>query len=137
MSHKSQVVKEIKSDIKTAKKIWLPWWGVLCIMVVTIPLVLLFDRFGKVGIALPALDSTAILTLAIVIKWNLRRNVWFWITMAIVVVLHVLLILSVPWTDKWVPASTIAGIGVVDLVVILVVVSIVENFMRGEKTAER
>ena len=137
MSHKSQVVKEIKSDIKTAKKIWLPWWGVLCIMVVTIPLVLLFDRFGKSGLALPALDSTAILTLAIVIKWNLRRNVWFWITMAIVAVLHVLLILSVPWTDKWVPASTIAGIGVVDLVVILVVVSIVENFMRGEKTAER
>jgi hypothetical protein len=74
------------------------------------------------------------LVFAIVVKWKLRRHVWFWITMATILAIHGLLILSVAWTTKWIPAIVIIPIAVADLYAILAIVSVVEKSMeRPEK----
>ena len=90
------------------RKMRLPWWGVLCVMFGTVFLALLFVFFGRFDLARPSLLSAAMVTLAIVMRWKLRRHVWFWITMIIFAALHVPLVLFVPWTTKWVPAILIA-----------------------------
>jgi len=118
------------------KKLRLPWWAVLCVIFGTIPLGLLFLYFGKLNLALPVLDSAAMIAITIAMRWRLRRHVWFWIAMAVIVALHVLLILYVPWTNKWVPAPAIIPIALVDLYVMLKTVSIVEKFMKGPGAAE-
>lgn len=99
---KMQLTHDVKNDIKAARKIRLPWWAVLCLIIGGVPICWLFDHFGTLDTALPTLMSIAVLALAIAVKWKLRRRAWFWITMAILAALHVLLILFVPWTSKWV-----------------------------------
>src|SRR5690242_21844087 len=97
------------------KKMRLPWWGVLCVMIGALPMYLLFVYFGRFDLARPTIYSVAMVAIAIAMRWKLRWHVWFWITMTVIAALHVLLILSVPWTTKWVPAIVIIPIGIADL----------------------
>jgi hypothetical protein len=131
------LANDIKGNIRAARKIRLPWWGVVCWMagcaLVVWPLVVL-RRFD---LALPILNSMAVLGFAIALKRNLRRHAWFWGTMAILAALHVPLILFVPWTTRWVPAIAIAAIDSADLIVMLAILAVVGKFMERPKTAER
>lgn len=129
-----QVAKEVEAEIKAARKIWLPRWGVLCIIICTLPIYWLFDHFGRLNLALPTLICIGMLGLALTVKWKLRRRLWFWITMAVFAALHVLLIFSVPWTIKWVPALAIAAIGSADLIAMVAILSVVEKFMQKPET---
>ncbi len=115
----------------------LPWWGVLCGIIGSTLGAWLFDHFGRLDLALPTLIGIGTLGFAIAIKWKLRRHLWFWITLTAIVALHVPLILSVPWTTKWVPAPVLVPFCIADLIVMLAIVSVVGKFMEGSKTAER
>jgi hypothetical protein len=127
------LAKDIKNDIKAAKKIWLPWWAVLCLIIGGLPIVWLFDHFGKLNLFLPTFNCVAVLGFAIAVKRELRRHAWFWGTMAILAALHVPLILFVPWTTRWVPAIAIAAIDSADLIVMLAILSVVRKF-KGTAT---
>lgn len=132
-----RVPRDLKKDIKRAKKIRLPWWALLCLGIGVLPIYWLFDHFGKLELALPTLNCVGVFGFAIDVKWELRARVWFWITMAIIGALHVLLILFVPWTTNWVPAMTIAGIDSLDFVAILAILFVVGRLMEEPQTAER
>jgi len=93
----------------------------------------LFDHFGELSLARPTLTSLAIIALAITMRWRLRRHPWFWIATTIIVILHVLAILFVPWNTKWVPAVVIIPIGIGDLYAMLAVFSIVGRFAEKPK----
>lgn len=114
----------------------LPWWGVLCVMIGSLPLYLLFEYFGRFDLARPTLISVAMVAIAIVMRWKLRRHAWFWGTMVILGALHVPLILFVPWTTRWIPAFVIIPIGIADLYVMLWVLSVVGKFMEGPNAPE-
>jgi len=126
-----------KDDLKAAKQMRLPWWGALSVIIGSVLIAWLFDHLGRFDLARPALFSTALFGVAIAIKWKLRRHAWFWITMAAIVALHVLLILFVPWTTKWVPAVVIIPIGIADFYAMLAVLSVVGKFLEKPKPSER
>jgi len=130
------IASDIRSDSKAARKIRLPWWGVLCWMAACALITWLLDHLGKFNLALPALDSIGMLGFAIAIKWKLRRQRWFWVTMLAMAVLHVPVILFVPWTTSWVPAPVIVPFAIADLLVMLAILAIVGKFMEGQKTTE-
>ena len=114
------------------KKMRLSWWQILCVMVGTLLLVLLFAHFGiSVLDARPTLYSAGVIGIAIAMRWKLRRHVWFWSIIAVIAALHVPLILYVPWTNKWVPAFMIAPIGLADLYAILWIVAVVGETLGG------
>ncbi len=131
------VANDIKNDAKAAKKMRLPWWGVLCGIIGSTLSAWLFDHFGRFDLALPTLISIGTLGFAVALKWKLRRRVWFWITMTVIVALHVPLILFVPWTTKWVPAPVLVPFCIADLCAMLAILSVVGRYMEGPKTAER
>jgi hypothetical protein len=124
------VVSDMKADARVAKKLRLPWWGVLCCIAAGMPIAWLFDHFGKLNLALPTFNGVGILAVAVAVKWKLRQRLWFWITMIVIAGLHVLLILSVPWTDKRVPASALVPFGLADLWVILTIISVARQIME-------
>ncbi len=130
------LANDIKGDIKAAKKIRLRWWGVLCVIIGSLPIYWLLDHFGRLTIALPTLNGVGMLGFAIAVKRKLRRRAWFWVTMAVIAALHVPLILFVPWTTRWVPALAIAAIDSADLCVILTILAVVGRFMEGPKAAK-
>jgi RHS repeat-associated protein len=119
------------------RKMRLPWWGVLGIILGGLPVLILFDHFGEYNLARPTLTSVIVLTIAIAMRWKLRRHAWFWGTMAVFAALHVPLILFVPWTTRWVPAFLIIPIGMADLYLMLWVLSVVGKFMGEQKTTEK
>jgi magnesium-transporting ATPase (P-type) len=129
-----QLINNSKSDIKALQEMRLPWWGVLCVVVSSALIAWLFDHFGRLELARPVLYSIGMLGVAIAIKWKLREHVWFWITMAILAALHILLILLVPWTAKWIPALVVIPLAIADVYVMLWIISVVGKFM-GEPTA--
>src|SRR5579863_9854618 len=49
---------------------------------------------------------------------------------------HVALILSVPWTTRWVPATVSAGIFSVDFFIILVILDTLETFVKRREKPE-
>jgi len=108
----------------------LSWWGVLCVIFGSVPLILLFHYFGKSALALPTLGSAGLVTMAIARRWQLRRHVWFWVIIAVFVGLHVALISVVPWTTEWVPAIVITPIGVADLYLMLAILSVARKFLK-------
>jgi hypothetical protein len=130
---------QLKNEIRELKQIRLPWWGLLLIIIGVIPLGFLFDYFRRSTLALPTLDSVVIIIFAFAMRWKLRRHAWFWMTMTGIVALHVLLIVSIPWTSKWVPAIVIIPIGMLDLFAMLAILSVVGKFVGGRQTlkAER
>jgi len=134
--HFRAAIRQLHDDLKAAKKMRLHWRGLLCLFIGSIPIILLFDHFGRFDLARPALVTMAVLGFAIAIKWKLRGRVWFWIIMTVFVMLHVLLILSVTWTTEWVPAAVSTGIGTIDLYVMLAIVCVVEKFVERPTISE-
>jgi hypothetical protein len=128
------LANDVKNDIKAAKKMpRLPWWGVLCIIIGGLPVVWLFDHFGRLNLFLPTFNSIAVLGLMLALKRKLWRHAWFWGTVAILAALHVPLILYVPWTTKWIPALAIAAIDSGDLIVMLAILAAVGRFVEGRR----
>ena len=118
------------------RKMRLPWWGMLGIILGGLPVLILFDHFGKFNLARPTLTSAVIVVIAIALRWKLRGHLWFWITMIVLAALHVPLLLLVPWTTRWVPAFVIIPIGMADLYLMLLVLSVVGKLMEGPKASE-
>ncbi len=119
---------EVKSDIKAAQKLWMPWWGVLLWMAFCLPVIVLSDRVGRLGMSLPLLNCIAVFALLIYLKRQLTRQVRFWATVAVLAALYVLVIWYVPWTTRWVPALAIATISSVDFCLMLWIVDAAVRF---------
>lgn len=130
-SQKMLLIDEVRKEIAAAKKLRIPWWGLVSIVIVTVPISWLFDRFGKLDVVLPTLNCVGVFVFLLVLKWRLRRHTWFWGTVTLLAALHVALILFVPWTSGWVPALLIAVIGSLDLCLMLWIVTIVRRFVEG------
>jgi hypothetical protein len=128
---------DIDDDRKALKQMHLPWWGVVWVIVGAISFAALFDLLGRFDLARPTLYSMGAVVLAIAVRWKLRRHVWFWVTMAIIAALHILVILFVPWTTQWVPAIVVTPIVVADLYAMLAILSVVGKFLEESKAPER
>ena len=109
----------------------------MCGIIASTLIAWLFALLGKFDLARPALYSMAMLGVAVAVKWKLRGHVWFWITIAAVASLHLLLVLLVPWGTKWVPAIVIIPIGIADLYAMLWLFSFIGKFMKHPETTER
>lgn len=120
-------MSDFKRELQEAKKLRLPWYVMLLIFCIGAPATFLFALYGRLEIALPLLNVIGVLGFIVVLKWRLRREAWFWILMAIIAAIHVLLLLVVPWTEKWVPALAIGFIDSVDICLILWVLVAIER----------
>lgn len=128
------IVDDIKSDVAAAKRVRLPWWATLLIILGAVFFSWMFDHFGQLSAALPAMNAMGMLGFVLVLKKKLMGRLWFWITMAIVAVLHVLLVLFIPWTTNWVPAIVIAVIDSLDICAILGIIVVVGRLVEGPKS---
>jgi hypothetical protein len=105
-------------------------WGVAAALAMAVLLPLL-DHIGRIELAIPAIAGTGTIGAVIKVNWELRGRVWFWVTMAIITALHVLLILYVPWHEGWVPAPVTLGFCLVDLLIILGILNLIGRLFKG------
>jgi ABC-type Co2+ transport system permease subunit len=67
--------------------------------------------------------------LAVGICWDLRRRLWFWCVIALILALHVPLVLLIQWPDRWVSRFTLLPIGIADPLITVGIVRFVEKFI--------
>ena len=130
-------INELKREIQEAKTLRLSWRTKLFIFIVGAPTTFLFALYGRLEMVWPLAITIGMIGIVIRFKWRLRRQTWFWVTMAVIAVVHVLWVLFVPWTTKWIPVFVYIGIATADFVLILWILLVVEKFMEGPKTADR
>ncbi|HWG16974.1 MAG TPA: hypothetical protein VN678_03880 [Acidobacteriaceae bacterium] len=131
------VEREVKDDIKEAKKIYLPGWAMACALAISGVVCTVFDHFGVMRDALPVLGAVTVFGFLLFLKRQDRQHYWFWIAIVVFAALHVLLIALIPWTDKWVPAAEYAGGATIDLCVMLVIVDSLHRFIEGPKPRKK
>jgi hypothetical protein len=131
-----QIKKDIKNHLKVAKKIRLRWRESLCVFIGSLLICWLFDHFERFDLARPALFLVLAIAFTIAIERSVRRHLWFWVTLSIMVLLHIVLILCISWTTRWVPAAVSAGICTAAIFVMLAILDSVETLAeRREKRA--
>lgn len=122
------LISEVKNDLRLARKYHLPPWAIASIVIGTVLGGSLLDHFGRLDLAGPTFNSILVLGFVMFLKRRLWRNWWFWLTIAILAGLIVLLLLYVPWGVGWVPSLVIAGMDTIGLLAILWVIALVEKF---------
>jgi phosphatidylserine synthase len=115
----------------------LPWWGVVGIFFGSLALCWVLNRFGRLEESIPIAGGSAMCTIAVRLKWELRDRPWFWITMAIVVLIHILLIVNIPWTSRWIPSIAMAAVASADLIVIIIIIAVVQRLVEGPAPRRR
>lgn len=128
---------EVKEQIKVARKLRLPWWALITIGVLSLPYYALLDHFGRLNVALPLLVCMAAFGFVIYIRWDLKRRLWFWTTVAVIAGLQALLLWNMPWTSKWVPAAAYAGMSSLDFLGMLWVLAALERVFGSDQIANR
>ena len=131
-----QIGREISNDYKAARRMRIPWWGILCIIAGSAFGGWLLSRLGRLNLAVPTFLCITTHAYAIAVKWKLKRFVWFWVAIGISVAVHVPLILFVPWTSKWIPAPLLVPFMAADWCAIIVLISIVGQVVERSRAAE-
>jgi hypothetical protein len=65
--------------------------------------------------------------IAVRVRWDLKKHLWFWITVAIVAACQIPLVLFIPWTSKSYPGYALLPIGVLDFAVIYGAIKLAEK----------
>jgi hypothetical protein len=101
----------------------------LIIFVCILPLLLFFTHIGKTDLGLNVGICLGIALLVIRIYWNLRTQIWFWVIIVLLLILHVPLVLKVQWPHVWVPRIALLPIGLADLFIYVGAIKFVERFI--------
>jgi hypothetical protein len=110
--------------------------GVIILAILT-PVYVFFAHIGKTGIGLSVSICLGMILLAIKIRWELRKRIWFWATIVLVLLLHVPMVLRVPWPHMTINRITLLPIGVADLLLTLGAIRFVETFIVKAAPSDR
>lgn len=124
-----------KSDLRTARGLRLPLRIGMFIMFGSMGVYYLLYRTGRPELALPLVVGLLSLVFVLKVKWRLRGRLWFWIAVVVLTLLQNLLVLVIPWTDKWVPAVVTIPIATGYLVGLIALLSVLEALFDGREAA--
>jgi len=62
--------------------------------------------------------------------WNLRKHVWFWIVLGVMIALQALLVVFVPWSDKSYPGYALLPVAALDYCIVYWCFKLVERAMK-------
>ncbi len=99
------------------------------IVALLLPVLLFFIYPGKQDMGLSVCIVLGMIVLAIRIRWDLRKRLWFWAIIVLMLLLRVPMVIVVRWPQGWTPAVGLLPIGVADCLIILGVVRLVEKFI--------
>jgi hypothetical protein len=94
-----------------------------------LPLTFLFDHLGKYDLGMNLFLCLGMNAIVIRIRWELKKYVWFWVVMAIVVAAELPIVFKVKWPHQWVPAVSLLLIGLAACLVGMGAIKLAEKIM--------
>ncbi len=103
---------------------------------ILLPMLLLFIYLGKADMGLAVFIVLGVGIVAIKIRWNLRKHIWFWAIIAIILALHVPLVFIVRWPEGSVPTLFYTlPFGLVDFLIISGALRIAEKLFAKSSSS--
>jgi hypothetical protein len=92
-----------------------------------------FVYLGKAEMGFTVVLVLGMVLIAIRLQWRLRKHVWFWATIAIVLALHVPLFFIIRWPDTKTPTIAYSmPLGIVDFLIISGAIQLSKRlFLKG------
>ena len=108
----------------------------LIIGVSLLPVLAIFLYFAKVDLGLTVVIVLGAIVFAIKIRWNLRKHVWFWATIILILALHVPLFFIVRWPFGRVPTIAYTmPFGIADFLIILGALGLAEKLFSRDSSS--
>lgn len=100
------------------------------------PVFLFFVYLGKAEMGFTVVLVLGSILLAIKLQWRLRKHVWFWMTIAVVLAFHIPLLLIVRWPDIKTPTIAYSmPLGIADFLIISGAIRLSEKlFLKGSSS---
>jgi hypothetical protein len=93
------------------------------------PVFFLITFLYNADAGLAACIVLGIILFAIKIRWNLRKHIWFWAIIAVILALHVPLVFMVQWPHNLPTLFYTMPIGIADFLIISGALKFAENLM--------
>ena len=105
----------------------------LVVLLCSAPFFFIFAFLGDPARGRSAAGCCGMIMLAVWMRWDIRKRVWFWATITILVLLHVPLILFIPWTNSNYPGVVLLPAGLLDFTIVYWCIKLAEKVMsRGD-----
>ncbi|MGO9240070.1 MAG: hypothetical protein ACLQBJ_04590 [Bryobacteraceae bacterium] len=110
----------------------------LIILAMVAPLFFFFIYLGKAEVGFTACLVLGVNLIAIKLRWRLRKHVWFWAAIALILLLHVPLLFIVRWPQSNVPTIAYSlPLAIVDFLLIMGAISLAQKlFSKGSSSDE-
>jgi len=108
----------------------------LKIVAILAPVFLLFVLLGNADMGLTACIALGMIMLAIKIRWNLRKHVWFWGVIVFILAVHVPLFVLLRWPKGNFPTIVYTlPIGIADFLIVLGAVGLAEKLFSKDSSS--
>src|SRR6185437_8077570 len=102
-----------------------------------LPVFFLFVYLGKAETGFTVVLVLGMILLAIKLQWRLRKHVWFWAIIAVVLALHVPFLFIFRWPDTKTPTIAYSlPLGIVDFLIISGVIRLSENIFSKQSLSD-
>jgi hypothetical protein len=98
----------------------------LVVLLLVLPIQFAFIHASFPGEGRAAAICAGMVMTSVWIRWDLRNHLWFWVTVTLLILLHVALVVSIPWTDHSYPGITLLPVALLDLAVAYGAIKLVE-----------
>jgi hypothetical protein len=103
-----------------------------------IPVFVLLVFFGNADHGLAVCIVLGVTIVAIKLRWNLRKHVWFWVTILFVFALHVPLVRMVRWPQGSTPTLFYTmPLGIVEFLIVLGAIDVAERMFSRHAHIDR
>ena len=102
-------------------------------MLIASPVFIVFAVLGKPDEGIGVWICTGIVIGSGIIWWDLKRSVWFWMTILFASFLQVPFILFVPWDNRYMSFVSLLPFGFVDYAIVYGCMTLIEKKTQGGK----
>ena len=107
----------------------------LLAMLLASPVFLFFIYLHKVEEGIGAWICAGIVVVSIIVRWDLRSSVWFWVAISIGALLQVPFVLFVPWTNRYMSFVSFLPFGLLDYALVYGCIKLAEKVASRGDTA--
>src|SRR5580693_1256738 len=112
------------SSPNSPSRAWYIWVGISFL-----PVYILFSALRNAGCGTAAGCFGVAIVIAVRSSWELRTRIWFWVTVAIIALLHLAMILFIPWPNTDYRWPIVFPVGVLDILAISFVIKLVGKWI--------
>lgn len=112
-------------------------WTGLIMAALAAPVFILFVYLGKAEMGFTVSLVLCVAMIAIKLRWKLRRHPWFWMTIALVLLLHIPFFFIVRWPHTKIPTIAFSlPLGIADFLLVSGAISLAEKLFSKDHPSD-